>query len=206
MSERDVSAHLSPMTTDPTLPADHLNAPVIDEPEIPEGLTAGEADLVAAGILDLDTLRAQKDLEARYGVSGARFTAEQRALIDDISAEWFNLDALLLDAVIADQDVTDLRARFRYLAYTRAHMEQQATPVSIAALEDERLAALADETARDRYRATAKPWLHCDRWWEPGYVPDGAEGLDLLKDATDLPRPVRRARPIRGQASDQKTS
>lgn len=178
VSEVTPSAHLGAMTQNP-----------VAVPARPDGLTEGEAALVEAGVLDLDTLRAQKALEARYGVSGAKFTDTQRERIDALHAEWMALDRLYFDALWAEARrapfgvcVSDIRDRFRYLAFEKATLEQQATPVSTEALEADRLAALDHETVRSGYRMTAKVFLHTDRWWEPGYVPPRAESLDLLCD------------------------
>lgn len=103
-----------------------------------------------------------------------------RALAD----EWHTLDAAHFDAKYQSMDaggVSDrvrlIEDRMRFVHHALEALAQDRDPLSVDELEAARLERLAHAKERSTYRLTARPFLHEKRWWEPGYVPEGAADL-----------------------------
>jgi hypothetical protein len=109
----------------------------------------------------------------------ARMTPEQVQRRDALGKQWMALDREHFEVLMshlddedsaASDDVIDVRRRLRAHEYAMRSLFQEVLGESVEVLEQARITALNHEVERSGYRISARPFLHTDRWWEPGYL------------------------------------
>lgn len=104
----------------------------------------------------------------------------QRRRMDVLHEQWRELDRrhfeTLMDRLDGDDEraltdeVAAIRRDMRANFHARQSLWQEADAQPVAALESVRIEALNHQVERSGYRISASPFLHTDRWWEPGYL------------------------------------
>lgn len=113
-----------------------------------------------------------------------RMDRMQQRRYDVLTKQWRGLDREHFDLVsieaefIEDTDpATPIEERLAVARWAmRAHhhalmtLFQEVEQHPVETLEEHRIAGLNHETERSGYRLSARPFIHTDRWWEPGYL------------------------------------
>lgn len=104
----------------------------------------------------------------------ARMTPEQVQRRDALGQQWTPLDREHFEVLTSDDatpaDAADVRRRLRAHEHAMRSLVQEVLGESVEVLEQARIEALNYEVERSLYRISARPFLHTDRWWEPGYL------------------------------------
>ena len=116
-------------------------------------------------------LRAKMDRmqERRYLVLRSQWSELDREHFDLFSVQ-AGISADPEPEVDIEERLASVRRRFRERHHAEQTLIQQVDPQPVEVLEERRIEALVHETDRSLYRGTARPWIHTDPWWEPGYL------------------------------------